>query len=335
MTVLRWREWGEAVVGMMVEAKPGENLLILADTSTDMEIAEACLTAGISAKANTHLLVIPYVGPKDYNRDFGSAIGAIHGADVIVGLNEFENAGIWAAMLKAREKGARVTLCGSPGAEEYILAAVLDVDYLYMVEVAERVCGLWRKTKVCEVTSPLGTDVSFRLKGRPALRGDGRAIDPGHIDFFPGATPSVAPVEDTINGTIVVDGTISEPIGQVAAPVTLRMEKGVITAIEGGADADALRSHLESAGDPKAFHLCHFNVGMNPRAQLGHKMMQDEMVMGTVTFGFGDQDTIFEGTVGAAALHTDVVLTSPAIRLDGTVMCENNKLNSDLGLGGL
>ena len=41
MTVLRWREWGEAVVGMMVEAKPGENLLILADTSTKMEIAEA------------------------------------------------------------------------------------------------------------------------------------------------------------------------------------------------------------------------------------------------------------------------------------------------------
>jgi hypothetical protein len=33
MTILRWREWGEAVVGMMVEAKPGENLLILTDTA--------------------------------------------------------------------------------------------------------------------------------------------------------------------------------------------------------------------------------------------------------------------------------------------------------------
>jgi leucyl aminopeptidase (aminopeptidase T) len=142
-------------------------------------------------------------------------------------------------------------------------------------------------------------------------------------------------VETTIDGTIVVDGTVSPPIGQVATPITLRLEKGVITALEGGRDADALRAHLESAGDPKAFHLCHFNIGMNPRARLGIKMMQDEMVMGAVTFGFGDQDPIFQGTVGAAKLHTDVVLTSAAISLDGVVMCENNRLNPDLGLGGL
>ena len=74
---------------------------------------------------------------------------------------------------------------------------------------------------------------------------------------------------------------------------------------------------------------------MNPCAKLGIKMMQDEMVTGAVTFGFGDQDPIFEGTVGAAAMHTDVVLRSPTIQLDGTVMCENNTFSADLGLGGL
>ena len=335
MTVLRWREWGEAVVGILVEAKPGENLLILTDTSTNMEIAEACLTAGISAKANTHLLVIPYAGPKDYNRDFRSAVGAIHVADVIVKLGGSRTEGIEAAMLKAREKGARVTQCEPNGVEEYVLEAVLDVDYPLMVEVAEKVCDLWRQTQICEVTSPLGTDVSFQLKGRPALRGDGRAVEPGHVGFFPGATPSIAPVEKTINGTIVVDGTIDAPIGRVSEPITLRLEKGVITRIEGGVDADALRARLESTGDPKAFHLCHFNVGINPRARMGYKMMQDEMVTGAVTFGFGSQDPIFEGTVGAALMHSDVVLESPTIKLDGRVMCENNKLNPDMGLAGL
>ena len=113
------------------------------------------------------------------------------------------------------------------------------------------------------------------------------------------------------------------------------MEKGVITAIEGGADADVLRSRLESTGNPKAFHLCHFNVGMNPAARMGVKMMQDEMVMGAATFGFGSQDPIFEGTVGLVKMHTDVVLASPTIYLDGVVMCENEKFNPDLGLGGL
>jgi leucyl aminopeptidase (aminopeptidase T) len=335
MTVLRWGEWAESVVRMLVDVKPGENLLILTDTGIDKEIGEACLIAGINAKANAQLLIMPYVSQADYSRDFRSVTGAILEADVMVKVSASSNASVEAAMLKAREKGARVTQCEPRGVEEYVIEAVLDVDYPLMVEVAEKICELWRKTKVCRVTSATGTDVSFQLKGRPALRGDGRAIEPGHVGFFPGATPSIAPVEDTIHGTIVVDGTMDSPIGQVSTPVTLRMEKGIITAIEGGADADAFRSRLDSTGDPKAFHLCHFNVGINPRAELGYKMMQDEMAMGAVTFGFGSQDPIFEGTVGLAKMHSDVVLASPAITLDGVVMCENNELNPNLGLGGL
>jgi leucyl aminopeptidase (aminopeptidase T) len=340
MTVLRWGEWGEAVVQMLVEVKPGEELLILTDTGTNKEIGEACLIAGINAKANAQLLVIPQMSRKDYARDFRSAAGAIQGADVIVDLCDMSSESLSAAMLKAREKGARVTSCAVRGVEDYVIAAVLDVDYPLMVEMAEKMCGLWRKTEICRVTSVLGTDISFRLKGRPALRGDGRATEPGVHEYFPGASPSIAPVEETINGTIVVDGTIvvhgiSAPIGRVSAPVTLRLEKGVITAIEGGADADALRSHLGSTGDPKALYLCHFKVRMNPAARMGVKLRQDEMVMGAATFGFGSQDPTFEGTVGLAKMHTDVVLVSPIIYLDGVVMCENNKFNPDLGLGGL
>lgn len=39
MMVLRWGEFGDVAVRMMAQVKPGENLLILADTWTDMEIA--------------------------------------------------------------------------------------------------------------------------------------------------------------------------------------------------------------------------------------------------------------------------------------------------------
>jgi hypothetical protein len=34
-------------------------------------------------------------------------------------------------------------------------------------------------------------------------------------------------------------------------------------------------------------------------------------------------------------MHSDVVLASPTAQIDGVVMCDNNKLNPDLGLGGL
>jgi len=334
MGVLRWGKWGEAVARMMVEVKPGENLLILADTWTYMDAAEACLIAGINAKANAQLLVLPRMSDTD-TREFKSAAGAIMGADVIVALGGMSNLNVRDASFKAREKGTRIASCEVRSAGDWAIVGVLDVDYPRMVKVAEKTCQLWEKTQVCKLTSAVGTDVNFQLKGRPCDLGDGRAIGPGEIDYFPGVTPSIAPVEKTVDGTIVVDGTIADPYMLVSAPVTLRLEKGVITAVEGGADADALRSRLESTGEPEAFHMAHFNIGINPAARLGTSMGQDEMVMGVVTFGFGHQDPDFQGTVGPCTIHTDVTLRSPTVYLDGVVMCENNELNPDLGLGGL
>jgi leucyl aminopeptidase (aminopeptidase T) len=64
-------------------------------------------------------------------------------------------------------------------------------------------------------------------------------------------------------------------------------------------------------------------------------MIEDERVVGGITFGFGNQDPAFKGNVGVAKVHADVVLVSPTVYLDGAVMCEKNRLNPDLGLGGL
>ena len=333
MAVHRWGEFGEVAVRMMAQVKPGENLLILADTWTDMEIAEACLIAGINAKANAQLLVIPRMSHTDTRELNPSTAGAVQGADVIVAFCE----GMFprkAAVRKACEKGTRVLRSVPKGIEDFLIEGILDVDYPLMIKVCERVCALWEETDVCQVTSPLGTDISFQLKGRPGVVGDGMATEPGELDFFPGVDATIAPIEETINGTVVVDGSLV-PGGLVSAPITLHLEKGVITSVAGGTDANAWRSSLESVGDPKAFHLCHFSLGLNPRARWSGHAQQDEHVIGAITFGFGHQDAIYRGTVGAAKVHADVVLRSPTVTLDGVLMLENNKLNPDLGLGGL
>jgi leucyl aminopeptidase (aminopeptidase T) len=332
-TITRWGELGEIVIRQMVDVKPGENLLILADTWTDIDIAEACLVAGFNAKANAQLLVIPRMSPTD-TREFNACTGgAIKGSDVIVGLCEMiflEKE----ATRRAREKGTRIVSTMPRGMEDFLIEGMVDVDYSRLNQVAAKIGELWGQTLLCQVTSSLGTDISFRLKGRPVDVGDGTATLPGKVGYFPGPDAGIAPIEDTINGTIVIDGCIDPGNRLVTTPITLSLEKGVIKSIQGGADANAWRASLESVGDPKAFHLCHFTIGLNPRAKPSNNMHECEHVLGAITFGFGSQDPIFQGTVGAAKIHSDVVLLSSTVYLDGKVMCENNKLNPELGLGG-
>ncbi|MFC2029315.1 aminopeptidase [Chloroflexota bacterium] len=333
MTITRWGEFGEAAVRMMGQVKPDENLLIVADTWTNMEIAEACLIAGINAKANAQLLIIPktsLVETREYN---ASTAGAIQGADVVVALC----GGMFPRNLatrKACEGGTRVASTRTTGIEDFLIEGILDVDYDLMVRICEKICALFESTEICRVTSPLGTDLSFRLKGRTAPVGDGIASVPGELDFFPGVDASIAPIEESVHGTMIVDGSVV-PDGLVRSPITCHLEEGVITAIESGPSADAWRTNLESTGEPRAFHLAHFTLGLNPRARLCGNMMQDERVMGAVTFGFGHQDPIYGGLAGPAKVHIDAVLASPSVYLDGLLLCENNQLNPDLGLGGL
>lgn len=336
MAVFRWGEWANAVMGIITEVKPGEDLLIVADTWTDIDIAEAVLVAGINADANVQLLVIPRRTRDDTSEVSAPTRDAILGSDVIVGLyDNSANITMTRVMEQAREKGARVAHASLRGIEDWAIEGLVDVDYPAMVEMARRICELWRETEVVRVTSDLGTEVSFQLGDRPCLLGDGRSVEPGQVSYFPGATPSIAPVEETMSGLIVVDGPISLGIGLVSEPVTLTVEQGVITSIEGGGDAAAYRSRLEAVDDPNAFNVAHFNVGINPRAQVLDSMEQSEMAAGAVTFGFGHQDPVFRGSAGPAQIHSDVVLRSPTVYVDGEVMCQNKEFNPELRLGGL
>ncbi len=328
-----WRDLGDIAVRRMAAVKPGENLLILADTETDPDVAQACFDAGIDAGARASLLVIPFMEPTDPSELDGATIGAIAGSDVVIGVCEtmFTEK---ESTERALESGVRIASTNVKGMEKFVIEGVRDVDYDLMIEVGTRIGALWQNTARCRVTSPLGTDLTFDVRGRPIDLGTGMATEPGQADFFPGVSVANAPIESTIQGTIVVDGNI--PPGRLpAAPVTLYMKDGVIVDFEGGEDADALRAYFAASGDPIATHLCHFTLGLNPRARTSGSVHQDEHVLGAVTFGFGSQSPAFGGTVPPCNVHCDVVLTTAKIECDGVVMLEDNRLNEDLGFGGL
>lgn len=327
-TNLRWDEFAEAVVRRLVRPKEGEAFLILADTATDPGLAQACLAAGLRAGTDAQLLVYKRMAWGEAAH-FGPIVQeAIRASRLILGLHT--NFVAAKATREALARGARI-LCTQPwGVESFLFRGLLDLDYDAMIRNGEIVARLWDQTKECVVVSEAGTDIRFQLAPRKAIVGDGVLTQDGEIDYFPGVQVSIAPVEETINGRIVVDASDNIQ-GVLRNPYTMVIEKGVIKAVEGGLEANKMRTWLESRKDEKIYRLCHFTIGLNPKAGITGNMIEDERLLGCVDFGFGSQDPKFGGTVGLSPFHMDVILASPTIYLDGTAMVDKNKLNYELG----
>jgi len=330
MSVIKWNKFAEKVIKELALVKEGENLLILADINTNMDIAKACLAVGLEKTSNAQLLIMR----KILDNERGELNPVIHNAvvnsDIVIGLFKGSKFFSTNTRTEAVKRGTRIISTQPGGIEEYIIQAVVEVDFPKMRKNAELMADLWKKSKKCRITSSIGTDISFEFQNRPIFIGDGAAKEPGEVQFFPGATVMVAPLEETINGTIVVDGVIV-PGGLVSSPVTIKMEKGVIVNIEGEADANSWKSWLSSLNNPTIYHLSHFNVGLNPKAKMNNNETEAERTCGAAAFGFGHQPEFLKGNVTTGKFHTEVILASPTIYIDNKVVSKNNKLNEELG----
>jgi leucyl aminopeptidase (aminopeptidase T) len=293
-----------------------------------MGLAEALLSAGVRLGADTQLLIKQRYAEGTASKPGPIISDAIRASKVILALC----GGIVRApaTIEARSKGTRLLSTVVEGIEDYVVRALLDVDYEAMIRNGELVAKLWNETKRCRVTSSQGTDVSFDLAPRRSIVGDGAVTEDGEVDFFPGVQVSIAPVEQTINGVIVVDASDSAQ-GKVNSPYSFVMKDGVIVSVEGGKEANTMRNWLATRNDPAIYHLCHFSIGLNPQAGISGNMIEDERMLTAVDFGFGYQDPKFGGTVGLSPYHMDIMMATPTIYLDGREMSGGGRLNDEFG----
>jgi 2,5-dihydroxypyridine 5,6-dioxygenase len=52
----------------------------------------------------------------------------------------------------------------------------------------------------------------------------------------------------------------------VGEPITLTVENGFVTSIDGDAEAELLREYIESFDDPEAYAISHVGWGLQKRA---------------------------------------------------------------------
>ncbi|WP_339114820.1 leucyl aminopeptidase [Thioclava sp. GXIMD2076] len=181
------------------------------------------------------------------------------------------------------------------------------------------------KAKVMRITSPHGTDVTYKLNTYPAVTEYACTDEPGRWDHWPSGFVFTGGDDDGVDGTIVVaPGDILLPQNvYVREPITYTIEKGWITDIRGGLDAELVKSYMSDFNDPRGMGMSHVGWGMNPNAKWhnlqpgafpGGMGMEPRAFYGNVMFSTGPNNEL--GGPNDTACHLDIPMRGCSLFLD-------------------
>jgi leucyl aminopeptidase (aminopeptidase T) len=292
---------------------PDENVLIVTDTN-QIELARFFVE---ETKRKEAEVILSTMTPQSAHGVEPPApiSAAMKKADVIMMLTTYSLAHTQARK-DAQKKGARIL--SLEGYNFRILESkALQVDFLMMKPIVEEIALKISRAEEVEVTSKIGTDIRMKLGGRKAHSLHNICHDPGTMGSPPDIEVYIAPIEDTAQGVVCIDGAIILPeVGLIDKPVKITFESGNVVKINGGFEAKRLRNILESYCDPEMYRLAELGIGLNPNAKLVGIPLIDEGVLGTAHIALGINHT-FGGTITNAKAHLDCIFRSPTIRLDG------------------
>jgi len=311
----------------MLRLKESETLIITADTQSDQRVVQAVAAAAHAQSAIP--MVITLASPLGVGKAADPLLpvdalsAALGEADAWVELNKqwllystpFERA-------MAKNKRLRY-MCLVEMTVDMMVRLIGRIDATALSAFIHRVVDMTQKATRMRITTPVGSDLAFVLL--PAKRivsgDDGQCDTPGM--HFLGGQISFFPEFESINGRLVFDGTIAPPCGLLREPVVLEVEKGRVTRIEGGRQAEELRRWLASFDDPNMYRLAHGCYGFNPGARLCGNVLEDERIWGCTEWGMGYLSPVDAPPDGIQARsHMDGNCLNSSVWLDDTQILE-------------
>ncbi|MEK5644614.1 aminopeptidase [Paenibacillus rhizosphaerae] len=296
--------------------KSGETFLVVTDESRK-ELAEALHEAGKRLGAESMLAVMTERA-KSGEEPPEAIAAAMTKAQVVVCITKHSLTHTQARK-QAAAAGAR--LATMPGiTEDMFLEGAIAADYTQVKALTEKVTDMLTGAQTVRIEKD-GRSLEFSIQGRDGVPSTGMYLEPGQSGNLPSGEAYIAPIEGTAEGQIVVDGSIAG-IGKLSGPIVLTVEKGRLTAAEGGPEGEKL---LQMLGDGDGRLLGEFGIGTNEKARITGVVLEDEKVYGTIHVAFGSNNTF--GGVVAAGVHIDCVVGKPDVYLDGRQIMKNGELN--------
>ena len=330
-------EIGGDLVGMawdelrLCKVNGNETAVLFTDTRTNPNYVAAFLAAGKELAGSIFEVKVPFL-PKGEGKsiDIAPVVRILKSVDFVVDLSTGSTLYIYGqGLTEVLSGGTRVL---QVKANEDQLRRCFPTEEVTRRSV--RGAGWLERSSDIRVVSRAGTDLKMSKKGRKGLTQHGISDEKGRWDSWPSGFLYCAPVEESVNGTLVLDvGDLLVMLGRYATePVRIKVENGTIKRIDGGVDAVLLRDRLDRANDPEAYIISHIGWGTDRRArwseiaQRGTEEGAREVrsTYGNVQIAFGANYRL--GGKNKTMAHEDLILRRATFELDGRTIVDDGRI---------
>lgn len=322
------------------KVQPGQTVSILCGQQSHPQTLRTAMIAAQAAGAIvTKIELLPINADKSTSRDPTSYLGETPLSNNPVALAAMKNSDLVLDLmlllfspeqLEILESGTKILLAVEPP-EILVRTIPTETDRKRILSASK----LLRQAKLMHVTSPAGTDVTFRIGEFPTMTEYGFVEEPGRWDNWPSGFLFTFANENGSDGTIVIDrGDILLPQkNYVSDKITMKVRNGFVRDIEGGIDAAMLREYMESYKDPEAYAMAHIGWGMQPRCYWHTLSLLDReqtvgmdarAYEGNFLFSLGPNNEA--GGPRTTPCHLDIPLRNCTVKLDDIVVVRDGKV---------
>ena len=208
-------------------------------------------------------------------------------------------------------KSIRLGHC--PGiTKSMMIEGPMNIDYIEMVDAANKMIKSFYNAKQVHITAPGGTDIILSIKDR-GFSTDVQMTREPYIANLPCGEIWCGPVETMGDGLIVCDGSIGD-IGKVSKPLKMFLEKGKIIDIR--SEDRKLIEVIEKLlnVDEEARIIGELGIGLNPGAKLSGNLLEDEKALQTAHVAFGNNENM-KGGQNKSKTHRDFLFYNPTMKI--------------------
>jgi leucyl aminopeptidase (aminopeptidase T) len=314
----------ELIVRTLLEIKPGEEVVIIIDPETDMEMAQA-LAGVIQTVGAEYTIAIMPTRPVERSLTMPKFIEkGLESANVIIGMTKASAAAIYSPVISRlrKENGLR-ELCMVLRDLDNWTKGGATADYHEVMKTAKKLFDKWEKGKEFKLTSKKGTNLTAKIGIAPPFIEAGFAKNPGEEAAFSDGEVSQGLIQGTAEGIIYVDGPIAH-IGQPATPIRIEVKGGRAVKIEGDEKgARQLREIVTKVKD--ADNLAEIGIGVNPNCLKNGQFQEEKKSLGNVHIALGRNTGAYGGNI-ASMVHLDMVIYEATVKTNTDTLLSDGKL---------